>query len=93
MLPNIRKMMKESIWGKPESTLPPVTGRAWLSLATVKNSGKHGCYDCVLPKASLAEFEPITTNHVKSTTLYEILNRTGGKCKRQASWGKKGGNG
>jgi len=79
-LPHINKMMKEGVWGKLESTLPPITGTAWISFATGKNPGKHGCYDFVLPKESLGKLKMITTKDIKTKTFYEILNANGRKC-------------
>jgi predicted AlkP superfamily phosphohydrolase/phosphomutase len=79
-LPNIKKMMKEGVWGKLESTLPPITGPAWVSFATGKNPGKHGCYDFVLPKESLGKLKTITSKDIKAKTFYEILNENGKEC-------------
>ena len=79
-LPHIKRMMEEGIWGKLESTFPPVTGPAWVSFATGKNPGKHGCYDFALPQGSLTELKPITTRDIKAKTFYETLTQNGKDC-------------
>lgn len=79
-LPCIREMMEKGTWGQLRSTLPPITGPAWVSCATGKNPGKHGCYDFVLPRHSLGKLEPITTRDIKGKTFYEILDENGRKC-------------
>jgi len=44
-LPTLRKLIDEGVHGDLESTITPSTGLAWVSFATGKNPGKHGCYD------------------------------------------------
>lgn len=59
---------------------PPITGPAWVSFATGKNPGAHGCYNFLLPRESLNEIDPITSEEIKGETFYEILEREGKKC-------------
>jgi predicted AlkP superfamily phosphohydrolase/phosphomutase len=80
LLPNIKRLMTKGSWGYLESTIPPVTGPAWISFATGKNPGKHGCYDFVLPRNSLGQFIPITTDDIKGKTFYEIMEQNNHKC-------------
>ena len=79
-LPAIKKMMEEGSHGVLESTIPPLTGPAWVSFATGKNPGKHGCYDFELPRDSLDEIETISSKDINSQTFYELLDREGKKC-------------
>ena len=44
-LPTFKKLMEEGVWGNLESTVPPVTGPAWVSFATGRNPGKTGVFD------------------------------------------------
>jgi predicted AlkP superfamily phosphohydrolase/phosphomutase len=44
-LPNLARIMDEGSYGTLESTIPPVTGPAWVSFMTGKNPGKHGVGD------------------------------------------------
>lgn len=44
-MPNFQRLLREGVWGKLESTIPPVTAPAWATFATGKNPGKHGVFD------------------------------------------------
>ena len=80
ILPTFKKMMEDGVYGNLESTIPPLTGPAWVSFATGKNPGKHGCYDFLIPRKSLNDMKPITTKEIHGKTFYEILNENGKKC-------------
>ncbi len=43
-LPVIAKLMDEGVWGELESTIPPDTAPAWVSMMTGVNPGKHGVF-------------------------------------------------
>jgi predicted AlkP superfamily phosphohydrolase/phosphomutase len=43
-LPNISRMMEQGTWGKMESTVPPITVPAWMSMMTSKDPGALGVY-------------------------------------------------
>lgn len=80
MLPNLKGIIDEGCHGTLESTLPPITGPAWISFATGKNPGKHGCFDFVLPSGSLTNLRPVSTKDIKSDTFYEILENNKKEC-------------
>ncbi|MFQ6053764.1 MAG: alkaline phosphatase family protein, partial [Candidatus Bathyarchaeia archaeon] len=44
-LPNLARLISEGSSGVLESTLPPVTLPAWVSMVTGKNPGKLGVFD------------------------------------------------
>ena len=79
-LPTLKKMIIEGTHGILKSTIPPLTGPAWVSFATGKNPGKHGCYDFELPRDSLDEIETINSQDINSPTFYELLDKKGQKC-------------
>ncbi len=79
-LPTLRKLIDEGVHGDLESTITPSTGLAWVSFATGKNPGKHGCYDFNIPKKSLSNIKTITTKDIQGSTFYEILSENGKKC-------------
>ncbi len=79
-LPALEKLIKEGVHGTLKSTNPPVTGPAWVSFATGKHPGKHGCYGFFLPKRSLTDTAAITTMDIKGDTFYELLDRQNKKC-------------
>ena len=43
-LPVISSLMQNGTWGELESTVPPDTGPAWVSMMTGVNPGKHGVF-------------------------------------------------
>lgn len=43
-LPIIASLLKNGAWGELESTIPPDTGPAWVSMMTGVNPGKHGIF-------------------------------------------------
>lgn len=44
-LPTLKRLVTDGACGTLESTFPPVTGPAWMALATGKNPGKTGVFD------------------------------------------------
>lgn len=80
VLPTLRKLMEKGVHGSLESTIPPVTVPAWISFATGKNAGKHGCYYFAMPRNSLTDLRPITSREITSKTFYEMLEENGRKC-------------
>lgn len=79
-LPNIDKIVSEGVSGNLSSTIPPVTGPAWISFATGKNPGKHGCYDFIRPVKSLSKTKVISTKDISSQCFYELIDQYGSKC-------------
>lgn len=79
-LPTFKKLMDEGVWGDLQSTLPPVTGPAWVSFATGKNPGKHGIFDFLLPNEKLDKAQTITSQNIRTKTFYEILDKKGIEC-------------
>ena len=43
-LPNIKSLVKKGIFGKLESTIPPITVPAWSSMMSSKSPGTLGFY-------------------------------------------------
>jgi predicted AlkP superfamily phosphohydrolase/phosphomutase len=62
------------------STVPPVTGPAWVSFATGCNPGEHGCYGFLLPEDGLSRTRPIDSRDISRPTFYEMLQGVGKKC-------------
>ena len=74
-LPHFAKLMEEGAWGVLESTLPPVTIPAWVSMMTGKNPGRLGFYD--LLKRQGYGVEPNGYCYSKHVPLWHTLNRYG----------------
>ena len=79
-LPTLKKMIEGGAHGVLKSTIPPLTGPAWVSFATGKNPGKHGCFDFQLPRDSLHQIELISSKDIKGEAFYEVLDRHGKRC-------------
>jgi len=78
-LPNIKRLLENGVSANLLTTIPPLTGPAWVSFVTGKNPGSHGCYNFMIPHDSLLDVEPISTKTIKGRTFYEILEKSGFK--------------
>lgn len=79
LLPNLKKIKEEGVSGILKSSLPPVTGPAWISFMTGKNPGKHGIYEFLVRKPHSYEEMPVNSNYRDGQTLWEILSSQGYK--------------
>ncbi len=43
-LPHLRRLMAQGVYGPLESTIPPITVPAWMSMMTGKDPGTLGIY-------------------------------------------------
>lgn len=80
LLPSLRGLMEDGIYGKLESTIPPITIPAWTSMVTSKNPGTLGFYG-IRNRQDYSYDKMIFANsvHVKEDTLWDILSRKGKK--------------
>jgi len=74
-IPNLARLMKEGSHGVLESTVPPVTIPAWVSMLTGKNPGKLGVYDLV--RRNGYGVEPNAYCYRGQSPLWHILNAYG----------------
>ncbi len=74
-LPNLARLMEEGARGVLESTLPPVTIPAWVSMMTGKNPGKLGYFD--LLRRDSYGVEPNGYCYGKHAPIWQILNQYG----------------
>jgi len=74
ILPVLAEILKKGVWGKLESTIPPLTPPAWTSFITGKNPGKHGIFNFYLPLDNNLNRPLIDSRSVKSATIWEIMN-------------------
>ncbi len=75
MLGGFRRILETGCWGILKSTLPPVTGPAWVSFSTGSNPGKHGIFDFVYFEGDKLKFH--TSRNIKTRTFYELLSING----------------
>jgi len=74
-LPTFKKLIENGTWGYLESTIPPVTGPAWVSFATGKNPGKHGIFDFAYIENGRLKLH--TSKDIKARPFYEFLSKKG----------------
>lgn len=79
-LPNIKSLVKKGIFGKLESTIPPITVPAWTSMMSSKSPGTLGFYGFRNRKNyTYDEMYFATSAAVKEDRVWDILSRAGKK--------------
>jgi predicted AlkP superfamily phosphohydrolase/phosphomutase len=78
-LPNLRRMMERSTYGRLESTIPPLTPPAWTSFMTGVNPGKHGVRDFFTFKPNSFEKVLVNSSHVRSKRFWDLAGERGKK--------------
>lgn len=78
-LPTLSKLLENGSSGVLESTIPPVTGGAWLSLATGKTPGKTGIIDFLNKKNESYKLYPVSSSDFKGRSIWDYLSKTNKK--------------
>jgi len=79
-LPNIKKMIKKGLYGKLESSIPPITIPAWACMATSRTPGELGVYGFRHRKdSSYTGFKIPTSDTIKAEAIWDILGMHGKK--------------
>jgi predicted AlkP superfamily phosphohydrolase/phosphomutase len=73
LLPHIGELMTKEQLDDLESTIPPLTGPAWITLATGKSPLEHGCFGFTLSVKELDKTKTITSENIRLETFYEKL--------------------
>ena len=77
-LPNLAQIINNGIHGDLQSTFPPSTIPAWLSMATGKNPGKLGVFDFMTKNEKDFSGKVIHSSEFKrNNTYWDLLNRYG----------------
>lgn len=77
-LPNIRRLMEGGLFSELESTIPPITIPAWMSMMTSKDPGQLGLYGFRNRKDYSYDGMTLATSlAVKEETVWDILSRAG----------------
>ncbi len=77
-LPNLRKLMERGTYGELQSTIPPITVPAWMSMMTSKDPGRLGFYgfrnraDYSYDRMRIANSKAVVED-----TVWDILSRAG----------------
>jgi len=76
-LPGFEKIFNRGSTGILNSTLPPMTGPAWVSITSGKNPGKHGIFDFWTPPWGNYERYIVNSTTVQSPRIWDILEQSG----------------
>ncbi len=77
-LPNIAECVRSGYSGTLESTYPPITGPAWLSMATGQNPGKTGVFYFLNRTSTESfDFEPIGIEDFRGRSFWDVLSANG----------------
>ncbi len=79
-LPNIKRLISNSIYGEMKSTIPAITCPAWVSMMTSANPGRLGLYG--FRNRSSYDYEGLSfanSNTIHQDTVWEILSKIGKK--------------
>lgn len=80
LLPNISELIQSGASGALESTMPPVTGPAWLALATSITPGRSGIFDFIFREdAGKNSFRFINSSDFKGKAVWDVLCESGKK--------------
>jgi len=71
-LPTFKYLMENGAWGILESTIPPLSPSAWVSIYTGCKPSKHGIFGFVKRKEDSYFYRPISSKDVKNP-LYGIF--------------------
>ncbi len=74
-MPNVRRLMADGLHGRLQSTVPPITVPAWMSMMTSHDPGTLGVYG-FRNRKSYAYDDNYTVNasHVSAKTVWNILS-------------------
>ncbi|MEA5388474.1 alkaline phosphatase family protein [Haloarculaceae archaeon H-GB2-1] len=78
-LPHIASLVETGASGTLTSSMPPVTGPAWLSLATGQSPGSTGVYDFIrrVPESEGYEFQYIDASTYEGVAVWDYLEDAG----------------
>jgi predicted AlkP superfamily phosphohydrolase/phosphomutase len=79
-LPNLRHLMETGIYGELESTIPPITCPAWMSMMTSKDPGELGVYGFRNRKDySYYGMQLVNSRVIKEDAVWDVLSKWGRK--------------
>ena len=79
LAPNLARLAARGRKGILESTYPPVTAPAWISLMTGEQPGSHGIVGFAAPFTGDATRKVVNSGSFDAPTIWEIASRHGGR--------------
>ncbi|MGZ3523226.1 MAG: alkaline phosphatase family protein [Thermodesulfobacteriota bacterium] len=76
-LPNLKKFIENGASGPLESTIPPISGPAWLAMATGMSPDKSGVYDFLICQNESYHLKSIGSTNFAGHSVWDILTRGG----------------
>lgn len=76
-LPTLRGLIESGAHGPLASTVPPLSGPAWVSFMTGKNPGKHGIFDFCGLQQERGERPALNATQIKAATIQHLVSRAG----------------
>jgi predicted AlkP superfamily phosphohydrolase/phosphomutase len=76
-MPNLSKLIAKGASGCMLSTVPPVSGPAWTSLATGMKPEKNSIYDFTYRKAKSYQFQPLSSLDYAGKSVWDYLSKAG----------------
>ncbi len=80
-LPNLKRLISNSVYGGMESTIPAITCPAWMSMMTSVNPGRLGIYG--FRNRSSYDYDGLSfvnSKVVKFDTVWDVLSKVGKKA-------------
>ena len=78
IMPNLLKFTQNGVSASMNSTFPPITGPAWLSMATGKNPGKTGVTDFINVGKKITETSIVNSRDIRiNDPFWDIMNKHG----------------
>jgi len=76
-LPTFKYLMENGAWGVLESTIPPLSPSAWVSIYTGCKPSEHGVFGFLKRKKNSYTYSLITSKDIKRPTIWTILSEYG----------------
>jgi len=76
-LPNLARVLREGAYGPLQSTIPPYTAEAWVSMMTGRHPSKHGVLDFFERDADHPCHVFIGSAEIDGEAIWDILGRHG----------------
>lgn len=81
VMPSLARIMERSAYGQLVSTDPPITGAAWLAIATGLNPGKTGVIDFfVRTSPDTFELRFVNSNDFRGRSYWDLIEAMGGSA-------------
>ena len=85
-MPALESLINKGVMGNIATLDPPLSPMLWTSIATGKYAFKHGVHGFLEGKENQTKICAVTTNSIKTKTIWEILNKNGFKTNVVGWW-------